>query len=434
MWRADNVIARVSFVRGHRTLQDEVDQTGIDVCYQSLLDALKAATGTHPNSLAVFEYMRSIFDSYVNPSNDPNVQPLVKGLDADDFSMDKFFGLQDPTSPDNVQASPDFEEDLRTNERLRLQAEVRNPGPEPQRVTRSTRVCLDYEPTILPDVPPTRPVTLDLSLDAREDPSSPPPSQIVPVPTLVDLTQYASSPENEGSEDQGWPCKNNLTKADLESAMYKGRYLRGDVINMYINEAFLKKPREQLHNMFYVNTFWFTKANELVARYDKTNHAEEPMIKITRLRKSICLELHDEDMQGNLPAWIFVPIHGKNHWSFAIIRLHNDDAWLAHLDSFQGTHDPKAIFHVLKQVFYLIVPVDPALVMTGIMNVEQQDGHSCGKHVLQMLVVAAKKESDGLDSCFREEGLRYIATLDQVRSFDVVFSMYLSSKLAGPPM
>ncbi|KAL2612702.1 hypothetical protein R1flu_024394 [Riccia fluitans] len=371
MWRANNVIVGVSFVRGHRTLQDEVDRTGIDVRYQSLLDALKVAVGTLPNSLAIFEYMRSIFDSYVNPNNNPNVQPIVKGLDVDDFSVDKFFGLQDPTSPDDVQANP----------------------------------------------------------------SSPPPSQIVPVPTLVDLTQYASSPENEGSEDQGWPLKNDLTKAGLESTMYKGRYLQGDVINMYINEAFLKKPHEQLQNMFYVNTFWFTKANELVARYDNTNHAEEAMIKITRLRKSICPELHDEDMQGNLPMWIFVPIHDKNHWSLAIIRLHNDDAWLAYLDTSRGTHDLEAIFHVLKQVLCLIVPIDPALVMTGIMNVEQQqDGHSCEKHVLQMLAGVAKKELDGLDRCFREEGLRYIATLDQVRSFDMVFGMYLSHKLVGPPM
>ncbi|KAL2629700.1 hypothetical protein R1flu_014386 [Riccia fluitans] len=86
------------FVRGHRTLQDEVDRTSIDVCYQSLLHALKAAARTLPNSLVVFEYMRSIFDSYVNPNNDPNVQPLVKGLDADDFSMNKFFGLQDKSN------------------------------------------------------------------------------------------------------------------------------------------------------------------------------------------------------------------------------------------------------------------------------------------------------------------------------------------------
>ncbi|KAL2630563.1 hypothetical protein R1flu_015249 [Riccia fluitans] len=180
MWRADNVIVGVSFVRGYRTLQDEIDRTCIDVCYQSLLHALKATAGTLPNSLVIFEYMRSIFESYVNSNNDPNVQPLVKGLDADDFSLDKFFGLQDPTSSDDVQTSPDFEEDLRTNERLRLQVEVRNLGAEPQRVTRSTRVRLDYEPTILSNVPPTdNPtclVTLDLSVDAREDPSSPPSS------------------------------------------------------------------------------------------------------------------------------------------------------------------------------------------------------------------------------------------------------------------
>ncbi|KAL2635819.1 hypothetical protein R1flu_007298 [Riccia fluitans] len=160
------------------------------------------------------------------------------------------------------------------------------------------------------------------------------------------------------------------------------------------------------------------------------------MIKITRLRKSICPEFYDEDMQGSLLTWIFVPIHGKNHWSLAIIRLHNDVAMLAHLDSFRGIHDPEAIFHVFKTVLCLIMPIDPTLIMTAIMNVEQQqDGHSCGKHVLQMLVGAAKKESDGLDRCFREEGLIiYIATLDQVRSFDVVFGMYLSEKMAGPSM
>ncbi|KAL2603230.1 hypothetical protein R1flu_017292 [Riccia fluitans] len=129
MWRADNVIASVNFVRGHHTLQDE---------------------------------------------------PLVKGLDADDFSADKFFGLQDPTSPDDAQASPDFEEDLRTNERVKLQVEVRNLGAEPQRLIRSTHVRLEYEPTILPDVAPTDnpacPVILDLTVDAREDPSSLPQS------------------------------------------------------------------------------------------------------------------------------------------------------------------------------------------------------------------------------------------------------------------
>ncbi|KAL2631068.1 hypothetical protein R1flu_015754 [Riccia fluitans] len=131
----------------------------------------------------------------------------------------------------------------------------------------------------------------------------------------------------------------------------------------------------------------------------------------------------------------FVPIHGNNHWSLAIIQIHNKVAMLAHLDSLRGTHDQEAIFHVLKTVLCLIMPVEPTLLHIGIMNIEQQqDGHSCGKHVLQMLAGAGKKEAEGLDRCFREEGLRYIATLDQVTSFDVVSGMYLSGKMAGPPM
>ncbi|KAL2642759.1 hypothetical protein R1flu_010346 [Riccia fluitans] len=131
---------------------------------------------------------------------------------------------------------------------------------------------------------------------------------------------------------------------------------------------------------------------------------------------------------------IFEHTFACNHWSLAIIWIHNDVTMLAHLDSFRGTHDQEAIFHVLRTVLCLTMPIDPALVQTGIMNVEQQqDGHSCGKHVLQMLACAGK-ESEGLDRCFRQEGLRYIATLEQVQSFDVLFPMYLSGKLPSPPM
>ncbi|KAL2628584.1 hypothetical protein R1flu_013270 [Riccia fluitans] len=146
---------------------------------------------------------------YPDLTNNPNVQPFVKGLNADDFPMDKFFGLQDPTSSDDVQAGPDFEEDLRTNEPLRLQVESRNLMAEPQWLTKSTCARLEYEPTILSDVPPTDnptlSVKLDLNVDARKVLSFLPQSQIVPVPAFVDLTQYMSSLENEGSEDQGWP-------------------------------------------------------------------------------------------------------------------------------------------------------------------------------------------------------------------------------------
>ncbi|KAL2623029.1 hypothetical protein R1flu_003234 [Riccia fluitans] len=84
--------------------------------------------------------------------------------------------IGDPTTLDDAQASSDFEEDLRTNEHVRLRVEVRNLEAEPQWLTRFARIRLEYEPTILPDVAPTdnpaRPVTLDLTVDAHEDPSS----------------------------------------------------------------------------------------------------------------------------------------------------------------------------------------------------------------------------------------------------------------------
>ncbi|KAL2623804.1 hypothetical protein R1flu_008049 [Riccia fluitans] len=158
------------------------------------------------------------------------------------------------------------------------------------------------------------------------------------------------------------------------------------------------------------------------------------MIQITHLRKSICLTIRDEDMQQSLPVWIFMAIHGNNHWSLAIIRIINDDAMLAHLDSFRGTHDLEAIFHVLKTFLCLTMLIDPALVQMGIINLDQQkDGHSCGKHVLQMLAGAGRKESR-LNRCFCEGRLSSIATLEQVLSFDLLFSMYLSGKLPGLPM
>ncbi|KAL2633497.1 hypothetical protein R1flu_004976 [Riccia fluitans] len=94
------------------------------------------------------------------------------------FFVDKFFSLQDPISPDDVQADLDFEEDLTTNERLRLRVESRNLMAKSQWLTRSTRICLKYEPTILSNVPPTDnlalPITLDSTVDAHKDPSSPP--------------------------------------------------------------------------------------------------------------------------------------------------------------------------------------------------------------------------------------------------------------------
>ncbi|KAL3676475.1 hypothetical protein R1sor_026423 [Riccia sorocarpa] len=198
---------------------------------------------------------------------------------------------------------------------------------------------------------------------------------------------YISSPENNGSKDQGWPSKDELTKEDLESGMLPGKHLRGDVINAYIKERFIDRGREKLFNMFFVNTFWFPKASELVARYDRTSHSEEAMISIARLRRSISPKLHDRDSQGQLPAWIFIPIHGSNHWSLAIIRLHQQYCHIVHLDSCVDIH------------------------------VSDCD-------------IPCPEDIRLLD---HEEGLSNIATTDQVNSFWIMLGLYLEGKLKVPP-
>ncbi|KAL3689420.1 hypothetical protein R1sor_015729 [Riccia sorocarpa] len=315
---------------------------------------------------------------------------------------------------------------LEVNKALKLwRGDVVIPGImrlQPQRMTRSTHTRLEYEPILLSTSPPTKheivegtsdtptpsppsSIPIDLTKDGLDGSSSPPPSQIVPTNTFVDLFQYISSPENNGSKDQGWPSRDDLTKEDLQSGMLFGKHLRGDIINAYIKERFLDRGRDKMHNMFFMNTFWFPKASELVDRYDRTSQSKEAMISIARLQRSICPKLRDGDSQGQLPAWIFIPIHGSNHWSLAIIRLHEQYCHIVHLDSYVDIHVPTAIFHVLKTFVSL---------------------------TMKMLCGASMKEAQ-LDRCFWIEGLSSIATIELVTSFWLMLGLYLEGKLKVPP-
>ncbi|KAL3694673.1 hypothetical protein R1sor_008324 [Riccia sorocarpa] len=446
--------------RGRHVLRNDVDILTNNESRAFAL--LETAAESLPNSRAYDELMMNVFDSYVNPNNDPDIRHLVAGLDADDFTMEKLLGTKVPKTPDDV--GPDFEESLSEHARLKLNSELLAMVDGSPRVTRSTWSQLEYEPIVVSASSPTKHVlvegnsnTLGLSSPlipicspaiipspspsipinltnvGLDDPFSPPRSQIVSVDTFVDLVQYISSPENQGSKDQGWPSKCDLTKEDRESGMIPGKHLRRDVINVYIKERFLDRGRDKMHNMFFVNTFWFPKASKMVETYDRTSHNEEAMISIARLRRSISPKLRDGDSQGQLPAWIFVPIHGSNHWSLAIIRLHREFCHIVHLDSCVDIHIPTAIFHVLKTFISLTMKVDVTKIEHQSWPVDQQkDNFSCGLHVLQMLVGASMREAN-LDHCFWRESFNSIATIDNVTSFWLMLGLYLEGKLEVPP-
>ncbi|KAL3675407.1 hypothetical protein R1sor_025355 [Riccia sorocarpa] len=243
LWRGDVVLLGVSFVTGHRSVDCELDRNGIELLYKNICNSFNATAKNLPKSNSWKEYMTDVFDSYVNPDNDPDVRPLVAGLDAEDFSAEKIPGAAVALTPDDD--GPDYETSLSERQRLKIQSDLLATAAEPQRMTRSTRTRLEYEPVLLSMSPPTKhdivggtsdtptpsppsSIPIDLTNDGLDGSSSPPPSQIVPTNAFVDLTQYISSPENNGSKDQGWPSRDDLTKEDLQSGMLSGKHLRGD--------------------------------------------------------------------------------------------------------------------------------------------------------------------------------------------------------------
>ncbi|KAL3687020.1 hypothetical protein R1sor_013329 [Riccia sorocarpa] len=255
-----------------------------------------------------------------------------------------------------------------------------------------------------------------VNLEEDDGMKSPPPYQMIPVrdTELVDLSEYMDSPEENMSLRRGWPTHSSLMKADIQSGCLPNQYMRGNVINCYINERFLGKPRDELHNMFYVNTFWFTLASNLVHKYEKSKFNLEKLKPITRLRNSICPDLRDGDLLTGMPAWIFIPVHGKQH-------CHT------------GIHEISKIFHVLKTFVAHTLPIDTNQIVEDIFEIdEQRNEYTCGFHVLQMLAGAGKKEL-ALDRCYMVERLQSIAKLDQVTSFEIMMSSYLEGKLKIAP-
>ncbi|KAL3692198.1 hypothetical protein R1sor_005849 [Riccia sorocarpa] len=432
MWVAENALRDVSFVKGHRTLKCQIDRNGIEQAYSNIYD----------------------------------------------FSVDKLLGpqeLQAPPARRDIDRA-DFEDDLSKRERIRLQSDIIAMRDVLPPVTRSARTHLDYDALVGPSyVPPPADVEevisvgedisagapaekeaiMDLvlhtgdtstnaptgcivdvvNLEEDDGMKSPPPSQMIPVrdTELVDLSEYMDSPEENRSLRRGWPTHSSLTKADIQSGCLPNQYMRGDVINCYINERFLGKPRDELHNMFYVNTFWFTLASNLVHKYEKSKFSFEKLKPITRLRNSICPDLRDGDLLTGMPAWIFIPVHGKQHWSLAIIRLIGNQCRLCHLDSHTGIHETSKIFHVLKTFVAHTLPIDTNQIVEDIFEIdEQRNEYTCGFHVLQMLAGACKKEL-ALDRCYMVERLQPIVKLDQVTSFEIMMSSYLEGKLKIAP-
>ncbi|KAL2607733.1 hypothetical protein R1flu_026306 [Riccia fluitans] len=92
-WRVDNLLLGTSFIIGHRLLASDVERAGVETWYLSICNDFKLVAASNRSPQLFYEHLKSIFDSYVNPDNNPDVQPLVKDLDVEDFDVDAFLGI-----------------------------------------------------------------------------------------------------------------------------------------------------------------------------------------------------------------------------------------------------------------------------------------------------------------------------------------------------
>ncbi|KAL2620718.1 hypothetical protein R1flu_000923 [Riccia fluitans] len=243
-------IAYNSFIIGHKLLMNDVDRAGIETSYLSICNDFKLAAASHRSPQLFYKHLKSIFDSYVDPDNNPDVQPLVKGLDAEDFDVDAFLGTDMGGRKEEM--TPDFLDGLSIHDARRLESEFENIREELQRITRATAgLWLNYDQDVL--LPPTAkenvtnstvvPIvgcSIDLIADeVVDEPCSSPDRQIIfVVPSQrMDLTTVVSTEANKCVSTE-WPHLSDLTKKDCEST-YARKYLHGDVINAYIFEKFL---------------------------------------------------------------------------------------------------------------------------------------------------------------------------------------------------
>ncbi|KAL3675412.1 hypothetical protein R1sor_025360 [Riccia sorocarpa] len=476
-WRDKSNICGQTFWVGFENWSDDLTREAAEETYNSIMDEFRASVSHRSAHEHLFDQMKSVFDSYVNPWEKSDVQPLIAGLDRPDLDANEFLQQVQHANSDyevtpSRQTHTDYLEEIgdRTQARLRRETSIRGNRPttraqsrrlfvqaeepadpqpqEPQPVETHTEEAVEEiqtpstEPTAHEEVASTEP-TMDVGSIPAEvakdpdvkdigGPSSPGLHMQVYAPKVLqqpsEVVEIGDSPASgRGCRDplDDWKSYDQLTKKDLESTMPK-RFIRGDVINMYIKEKFLVQPRSELEGKFFVNTFWFAKLNALNQQVLSGNLAGS-VEKIHRLRKGITPRVDDvQDIRT-----LFVPIHfgkGDFHWSLAVAHFGTSTCTIYHLDSALGTHNTTDVCAVLSLFVTIALKIPLEKISVGSYFTPQQRGnHECGYHVMQFLSEVAKVKGD-LGPYFDDESACRFANVGDVDSFMLIFGMYMDPK------
>ncbi|KAL3687483.1 hypothetical protein R1sor_013792 [Riccia sorocarpa] len=89
-WRDKSNICGQTFWVGFENWSDDLTREAAEETYNSIMDEFRASVSHRSAHEHLFDQMKSVFDSYVNPSEKSDVQPLIAGLDRPELDANEF--------------------------------------------------------------------------------------------------------------------------------------------------------------------------------------------------------------------------------------------------------------------------------------------------------------------------------------------------------
>ncbi|KAL3692193.1 hypothetical protein R1sor_005844 [Riccia sorocarpa] len=89
-WRDKSNICGQTFWVGFENWSDDLTREAAEETYNSIMDEFRASVSHRSAHEHLFDQMKSVFDSYVNPWEKSDVQPLIAGLDRPDLDANEF--------------------------------------------------------------------------------------------------------------------------------------------------------------------------------------------------------------------------------------------------------------------------------------------------------------------------------------------------------
>ncbi|KAL3676084.1 hypothetical protein R1sor_026032 [Riccia sorocarpa] len=458
-WRDKSNICGQTFWVGFEKWSDDLTREAAEETYNSIMDAFRASVSHRSAHEHLFDQMKSVFDSYVNPLDKLDIQPLIAGLDRPELDANEFLQQVQHANSDyevtpSRQTHTDYLEEIgdRTQARLRRETSIRGNGPttraqsrrlfvqaeepadpqpqEPQPVETHTEEAVEEiltpstEPTAHEEVASTEP-TMDVGsipaevASAAEESTESQPQEPAPVQLLVE----------EAVEDNQTPSTDPApVQLLVEEAVEDNQTPSTEPapVQLLVEEAVknIQSPSTE------------PTGQDIPPIYT----VEDPDVKdIGGTRDPLddwksYEQLTKKDLESTNPKRFITGdvINMYIKEKFLVQPRSELDGkfivntfWFAQLNAL----NKQVLSGNLAGLFVTIalkIPLEK-ISMGSYFTPQQRGNHECGYHVMQFLSEVAKVKGD-LGPYFDDESACRFVNVGDVDSFQLIFGMYMDPK------